>query len=109
MIKYGDQYILIDKGETFAGNWEQLADCLGLDESTLEGWCETMHSTFSISRYETKDELINSLYKLIKELNVGNDWVDGNFEEYSGGIDVGMEYSAKKIDELIKHFVENTY
>ena len=116
MIKYGDQYIMVqakddpieDRGGVFVGNWELLEDNFGITEDTLEAWCQFNSYTYTLSRYETKDELINSLYKLRNHLREPN-FDAGAGKEFTAGVTSGMEFSAEKLDELINHFVRNTY
>ena len=47
--------ILIENGEVFDGDWQQLDDCFGLrDEGELAGFCESFKWEYTIE--ETDDE-----------------------------------------------------
>jgi len=51
--------ILIDNGDLFAGSWEQLEDCFGITEDTLDRWCSDSGYYYSI---QTDSELITEEY-----------------------------------------------
>ena len=41
--------ILVEDGDVFDGNWQQLDDCFGLrDEAELQSWCEAYGWSYTI-------------------------------------------------------------
>ena len=76
-IKYGDNYVIVDEnprvsgsliGGVFAGTWEMLEDCFGITAETINQWCLDNGYHYSVKKFNPADEMINSLYKLRREL-----------------------------------------
>ena len=91
-MKYGEDYILIDKGGVFAGSWDQLADCFGIDEETIDQFCSDFKYTWIRKIYSSADELVNDLYKLNKGL-----------------IDTGNFEISENLLKIVEKFERNTY
>ena len=114
--EYGEQYILIDGGDTFAGNWVQINVCFGITEDTLEAWCKGNNSTYSIKKYDAGDELYNSLWHLYKILNepkvppysMGQQ-NSGASADFNAGLDAGTKHAADAIKSLMQVFDAYTY
>jgi len=109
MLEYGDRYILIEHGDVFAGGWDQLIDCFGIDSETLEEFCRFHDYTYTLSLYNSADKLNNELHKLYKYLSQPNEIVDSSNKDYDDGIDTGFEHIAEKLKVIIESFEKDTY
>ena len=56
--------ILIEGGDVFDGDWNQLADCFGICPDTLESWCQFENFSYQILRdcppdyHDSTDDLV---------------------------------------------------
>ena len=52
--------ILIEAGDVFDGDWNQLADCFGICPDTLEAWCQAENYSYQILRDCPADYIDNT-------------------------------------------------
>ena len=108
-LQYGDYYIMVNRGDIFAGNWDQLTDCFGIDAKTIEGWCYDNDYTYTIGLYKPADKLDNELHRLYKYLRQPNVLDSIGSSEYEGGIDEAFNHIADKLKVTIESFERDNY
>lgn len=93
-LQYGDRYILVNDGGVFAGGWDDLIDCFGIDSETIDEWCEFHDYTYKLKLYDSADKLLNEMTRLYRKLR--NDMVpNSRFDEIADELKLSIQSFEK--------------